>query len=96
MAEPQQQKPDPDEPKEVDRNELAPELRSVPVEQLAGALANSAKAKAGSAALHKRQQEEHDELVRSGKALDPIAAAKRCYTSGSSETESITGAGGGH
>jgi hypothetical protein len=38
-----------------------------------------------------RKKREHDEVVASGKAIDPKEAMKRCFTSGSHGNEHLTG-----
>lgn len=80
----------------VDRNELPPEVRSVPAEQLEAALANVAKAHASAAEIEARKKKEHEEIVRSGKALDVTKAHLRAYGGEEGQTEQITGEGGGH
>jgi hypothetical protein len=86
----------PEQQYKVDRDNLPAELRGVPPDALEGAIENMEKARNQSIARQQRQQAEHKQTVDDGKALDLIGAAKRCYTSGSSGTENITGAGGGH
>jgi len=77
------------QPYKVDRDNLPPELRGVTPDQLESAITNTEKSKNMSIARQRQQQEEHDRLVREGKALDPIAAAKRCYSAGSHGTEEL-------
>ena len=79
------------QPYKVDRDNLPPELRGVVSDALEGAIKNTEKAKNTAIERQERQREAHEELVKSGKALDLIASAKRCYRSGSSGTEQIVG-----
>ena len=72
----------PSEPYKVDRDNLPPELRAVTADQLEGAITNTEKAKNMSIERQRRQQEEHDRLVREGKALNLIESSKRCYGDG--------------
>lgn len=79
----------PSEPYKVDRDNLPPELRGVTPDALEEAIRNVEKARNGGIARHKRQQEEHDKLVKDGKAINTIEAAKRCYSAGSHGTEEL-------
>jgi hypothetical protein len=75
--------------RKMDRNKLPPELRGVPEEQLAGAIRNSEKALRQRDVLEARRNADHTALVESGKALDIIEAAKRCYSAGSHGNEEL-------
>ena len=77
------------QPYKVDRDNLPPELRGVTPDQLESAITNTEKSKNMSIARQRQQQEEHDRLVREGKALDVIEAAKRCYSGGNHGTEEL-------
>lgn len=82
----------PQQPK-IDRDKLPSELKSVPEEHLDGVIKSAEKALAQSAAMQKRKRDAHEDMVRSGKTLDVIGAAKRCYTSGSAGNEDLRGDG---
>lgn len=85
----------PQQPK-IDKDNLPSELKAVQAEQLDGVIESAEKALAQSAAMQKRKRDAHEDMVRSGKMLDVIEAAKRCYTAGSSGNEDLRGDGPAH
>lgn len=80
-------------PYKVDRDHLPPELLGVTPDQLETEIKSLEKAMNQSFAQQNRKREEHDKLIKDGKALNLIESAKRCYAAGNSGTEQIRGYG---